>query len=49
MEVYDSNFEDFCGFTTLKLPIIGDSPPHGIELVVNHDEGYYVRLERRSE
>ena len=49
VEVYDVDFEKFCGYTALKLPIIGDSPPHGIELVVNHDEGYYVRLKRRAE
>jgi hypothetical protein len=46
IEIYDYDFSKMCGFASLTFPILRDNPPHGIELSINHDEGYYIRLER---
>jgi hypothetical protein len=43
VELYDADPEGIAGFSTLSLPVLGSSPPHGLELTINHDEGYWVR------
>ena len=34
------------GFMGLRFPIVGEFPPHSIELTINHDEGYWLRYRR---
>jgi hypothetical protein len=46
VEIYDLNFDGMDGYSSLDWPVIGDAPPHGLELTINHDEGYWIRLER---
>jgi hypothetical protein len=46
IEFYDgAGFNSIGGYSSLSLPILGGSPPYGIELAINHNEGYYVRLQ----
>jgi hypothetical protein len=35
--------------SVLSLPVLGEAPPYGIELTINHDEGYWVRYRRNQE
>lgn len=47
IEFYDGvGLNSICGYYVLDLPILGESPPHGIELAINHNEGYYIRLQK---
>lgn len=46
VELYDGDFTGMAG-STLTCPVLGESPPHGIELMINHDEGYWLRYRRR--
>jgi len=43
VEVYDVDFKSMGGYGALTFPILGEHPPHGIELAINHAEGYYIR------
>jgi hypothetical protein len=46
LEVYDVDFKSMGGYASLTFPILGENPPHGIELAINHSEGYYIRYRR---
>jgi hypothetical protein len=39
--------QTLCGFSGLTFPVLKDVPPHGIEIHINHDEGYWVRYAKR--
>lgn len=49
VEMYDGDSDGIAGFSTLRLPVLSESPPHGIELTINHDDGYWVRYRRSQE
>jgi hypothetical protein len=46
VEVYDVDSTKMGGYATLAFPIVGESPPHGIELAINDSEGYWIRFQR---
>ena len=45
VEIYDYPFEEMCGYVALKFPVLRESPPHGLQLHIDHDSGYWVRVE----
>jgi hypothetical protein len=49
VELYDGDFDGRAGFVALSFPVVGESPPYGIQLTINHDEGYWVRYRRSRE
>ena len=44
VKFYDEDGTGHC--SSLDLPVLGESAPHGIQLTINSDEGYWVRLHR---
>ncbi len=47
VEFYDGvGLNSIGGFSVLSLPILGETPPHGMQLAIKHGEGYYIRLQR---
>jgi hypothetical protein len=48
VEVYNVDSNKMGGYATLAFPIIGESPPHGIELAISDGEGYWIRFQRKS-
>src|SRR5439155_17997305 len=49
VELYDVDFTSMAGcYVALSFPILGESPPHGIELAINHGEGYWIRFQRNN-
>ena len=48
VELYDVDFTTMAGYAALSFPILGESPPHGLELAINHGEGYWIRFQRKN-
>lgn len=46
VKFYDEDRSSTGHLHVLDLPVLGESPPHGIELSIDHDRGYWVRLRR---
>ena len=49
VELYDGDFMGMAGHIALTCSVLGESPPHGIELTINHAEGYWLRYRRSQE
>jgi hypothetical protein len=49
VEIYDLDFKSMRGYASLTFPILGEQPPHGLELAINHAEGHYIRYRRSSD
>ena len=49
VEVYDVDFKSMGGYASLTFPILGEHPPHGLQLAINHSEGYYIRYRRSQD
>jgi len=49
VELFDGGFDAMSGLVALSFPVLGKFPPHGIELTINHDEGYWVRYRRSQD
>jgi hypothetical protein len=47
--LYDEDFGGAPGLHGLTLAVLGDHPPHGLQLYINEDAGYWVRLRRAGE
>lgn len=48
VELYDLDSGSLNGYSAYSFPILNETPPHGLQLTINHNEGYYIRY-RRSE
>lgn len=48
VEFYEMNSGSFNGNAIYTMPVLNETPPHGLELTINHSAGYYIRY-RRSE
>lgn len=46
VEIYDVDFKTMGGYACLTFPVLGEHRPYGIELAVNHSEGYYIRYRK---
>jgi hypothetical protein len=49
VEVYDVHDMSMGGYASLEFPILGEKPTYGIELAINHSEGYYIRYRRNQD
>ncbi len=49
VEVYDVDFKSMGGYGSLTFPILGEHPPHGLQLAINHAEGYWIRYRRSQD
>jgi hypothetical protein len=43
VEALPSMSTTICGYGQWSLPVLGDSPPYGLQLYINDNEGYWVR------
>jgi hypothetical protein len=49
LEIYDTDYQKMCcRYASFTLPILGESPPYGIELTINHDTGMWIKLKKRG-
>lgn len=46
VKLHSPSADSLAGFGSLTLPILNEAPPHGLELTINHDEGYFIRYRR---
>lgn len=46
LEVYNIPFGTMSGYVGFTFPILGETSPHGIELTISHDEGYWIRFSK---
>ena len=47
LEIYDMDFQTMCcRYALFSFPILGESPPYGIELAFNEDTGLWVKLKK---
>ena len=49
VELTDGDFEGMAGWSLLRFPVVGERAPYGIELMIDHDEGYWLRYRRSQE
>lgn len=49
LEFFDADHQkQCCQYASFTLPIFGESPPHGIELAMNHDIGMWIKLKKAA-